>query len=241
MSNNALPLRGRVLRPLPAHLKLIKANFGPPRITKKLARALTPSHLSTIKNISGISAGLASGEMGADELASMNLAKLQARNKAMRDFNEKAIKKLDAADKKNFKGHKKSPTPLASLLEKAKSGLRGEGPSSDLASLKMNTKSSGAGKTDKGEDGEKKTGVTKTNPYGKSGHQSARNTNEEYDFNLSGAEDVKDKRELAVNSEKSLDDFVINHDDINKRKDVSIFKILSNRYLLSYPKVLEEK
>ncbi len=40
--------------------------------------------------------------------------------------------------------------------------------------------------------------------------------------------------------EGRLDDYVVKHNDINKRKDVSIFKILSNRYILSYPKVLEE-
>ena len=40
---------------------------------------------------------------------------------------------------------------------------------------------------------------------------------------------------------QKLGDFVMKHNDINKRKDISIFKILSNRYILSYPKVLEEE
>jgi hypothetical protein len=39
----------------------------------------------------------------------------------------------------------------------------------------------------------------------------------------------------------SMSDFEINHDDINKKKDVSIFKLLSNRYILRYPKLMEEK
>jgi hypothetical protein len=41
--------------------------------------------------------------------------------------------------------------------------------------------------------------------------------------------------------EKNLKDFVVQHDDINKKKEVSIFKILSNRYILSYPKIIPEK
>jgi hypothetical protein len=48
----------------------------------------------------------------------------------------------------------------------------------------------------------------------------------------------------AAKSDKKtekLGDFVMKHNDINKRKDISIFKILSNRYILSYPKVLEEE
>ena len=40
---------------------------------------------------------------------------------------------------------------------------------------------------------------------------------------------------------EKLDDFVLQHDDINKRKEVPIWKILSNRYILSYPKILDEE
>jgi hypothetical protein len=39
----------------------------------------------------------------------------------------------------------------------------------------------------------------------------------------------------------SMSDFELKHDDINKKKDVSIFKLLSNRYLLTYPKFMKEK
>jgi hypothetical protein len=50
--------------------------------------------------------------------------------------------------------------------------------------------------------------------------------------------------EFALGDDKEalkLDEFEIDHDDINKKKEVSIFKILSNRYLLSYPVFLEKK
>jgi len=64
--------------------------------------------------------------------------------------------------------------------------------------------------------------------------------------------DFGDEGEIAVGSDaigaaksakktEKLGDFVMKHNDINKRKDISIFKILSNRYILSYPKVLEEE
>ncbi len=236
--------KGDGFAPSVCPVKVSKSAFSPPKISRKFASGLTPSHLSTMKNISGMSHGLASGKMGADELASMDLAPLSAANKAMSDFNEKLIKKIDAKDKKRFRDKKDKPESLAEMLEKAKSGLLKGGASqgSPLASLNMSSHNRPAGEK-KNNNESKNSGLIKVNPYKKgSSMRGANSGKEQFDFGLgdSGSSD-DENREVAVNNEKSLDDFVLNHNDINKRKDASIFKILSNRYLLSYPKVLEEK
>lgn len=44
-----------------------------------------------------------------------------------------------------------------------------------------------------------------------------------------------------TNLPESLDDFEINAGDISKKSEVSIFKQLSNRYLLNYTKIFEKK
>lgn len=41
--------------------------------------------------------------------------------------------------------------------------------------------------------------------------------------------------------EQSLEDFIVSENDIEKRPEVSLFKILSNRYQLSYPLILRKK
>ncbi len=43
-----------------------------------------------------------------------------------------------------------------------------------------------------------------------------------------------------MKAEEKLSDFNVNESDITNKPDVSLFKLLSNRYLLSYPKVLNE-
>lgn len=233
---------GQGFLPAPCPMKITGSAFDPPKISTDYASGLTPSHLSTMKNISNLSKGLASGSMGADDLASMDLDSWQSANNAMRAFNEKLIKKIDAADKERFKDSDVRPASLEQMLNDAKKAFSGGASAPALASL---SPSKGSPKSkensNKDKDAKDKLGFTKTNPYGNGKGSQTESKGNEFDFGLGEEGGVEtEKREVAVN-EKTLDDFVINHDDINKRKDVSIFKILSNRYLLSYPKVLEEK
>jgi hypothetical protein len=44
----------------------------------------------------------------------------------------------------------------------------------------------------------------------------------------------------GLKAEEKLSDFNVSETDITNKPDVSLFKLLSNRYLLSYPKVLNE-
>lgn len=45
----------------------------------------------------------------------------------------------------------------------------------------------------------------------------------------------------AVKADQSLDEFESTVEDINKKPDVSIFKQLSNRYILNYTKMFDRK
>jgi hypothetical protein len=61
------------------------------------------------------------------------------------------------------------------------------------------------------------------------------------DFDFGGENDSL-LNDLSSDKEAiSMSDFELKHDDINKKKDVSIFKLLSNRYILRYPKLMNEK
>ena len=66
------------------------------------------------------------------------------------------------------------------------------------------------------------------------------------DFNLGLGDDttgldtgISDDSLLAKQADE-LSNYELDHNDISKRKEDSIFKILTTRYLLSYPRVLEE-
>ncbi len=67
--------------------------------------------------------------------------------------------------------------------------------------------------------------------------------NSDFDFDLGeeGGVAVEDGTDAAAGTEESLNDFVVNSGEINENPDVNIFKLISNRYLISYPKLLNEK
>ena len=51
---------------------------------------------------------------------------------------------------------------------------------------------------------------------------------------------IQEKDKNAVKHSEQMKDYEIGMNDINIKKEVPIWKILSNRYILSYPKLLEE-
>jgi len=63
-----------------------------------------------------------------------------------------------------------------------------------------------------------------------------------FDFDLddeSGGSEILDT-ELPKGEEESLADFKLNENDIIDKPEANIFKVISNRYLRSYPVLLEE-
>ena len=56
-----------------------------------------------------------------------------------------------------------------------------------------------------------------------------------------GSSPLDDAMTAGDKPQENLEDFVMNENDITSKPDVNLFQVLSNRYLLSYPKVLEEE
>ncbi|MCO4754527.1 MAG: hypothetical protein KC478_08585, partial [Bacteriovoracaceae bacterium] len=214
-----------------------KSQFNLPHVERDIATSVTPAHLEGAQFTSQISKGLATGSVGASELASLNLEKMEKRNLAMRTFNEKQMEKLDKEEAKNYNGQKGNPTPLSQMIAKAKKAISSSAGVLNSQPLLSSSETSKEVKDDTAT--KSKNGVIKTSVYGSTtGKPKAAEAQAGYDLDLfeSGESEV-----VAMKPQEKLEDFVINHDDISKKKNVSIFKILSNRYLLSYPKVLEEK
>lgn len=64
-----------------------------------------------------------------------------------------------------------------------------------------------------------------------------------FDFDTGSGDGVvvEDKVRPSDVKEQNLDQFVVNTEEINENENVDIFKLISNRYLVSYPRLLEEK
>lgn len=232
--------KGQGFAPAPCPSSIPSSKFKIANVDKKLVNGVTPSHIKSIGLVSSYSRGLATGSKGVDDLASMDLNSVQKVNAAMRAKNEELLKKVDSMDKKAGKKYKKqaSPQTLASLIAKAKKGIASEASTQALASFNPNTLPSSKG-SDKDEKKKEGTYQANTPSYGipKIGGGEV-----DYDSGFSfGDEGEEELAGASSGAEQKLDDYVLEHDDINKRKDVSIFKILSHRYLQSYPKVLEKE
>ncbi len=63
----------------------------------------------------------------------------------------------------------------------------------------------------------------------------------DFNFDIGGSNNTGANMAAGNGSGNSLDDFQVNAGDVNQKADVSIFRIISNRYLKSYPVLLEEK
>lgn len=238
--------KGQGFAPAPCPSKVPKSAFTVPKPDRQITSGITPSHLDTISFVSDYSSGLATGSKGVDDLGGIDIEKVQSRNQAMRNHNEKLMKKIDQMERKRNKGKRSSSTPLASLLATAKRGIISSSADNALASLSPGSFGSGYDTAEKDSEKNAGSGFTKSSVYGnsKTGGGEGPAAQDPLDFgfgDLGGVETEESEREIAVRGEEELDDYVLQHDDINKRKDVSIFKILSNRYLLSYPKVMDEK
>lgn len=231
---------GSGFSPVPCSADIPSSGFDMPEGSQEALQGLPPAYGAGVGLTSQYSQALATGAMGADELAAMDMGPIETAHQAMRKHNEKLLKKIDEQQKKAFKGSKmKAPAALSQMLAKAKKHLFTETGRQTLASLPP--ASSAEDKDDK-ETKDDAPVVTKSTPFdfNFSPPKSKKTESLDFSFGDEGGVVSEEERDVAK-AEEDLGDFVLQHDDINKRKDVSIFKILSNRYLLSYPKVLEEK
>jgi hypothetical protein len=183
----------------------------------------------------------------ASNMSSADLARMEQANKAMAKVVKKKVALYDEimATSKDYKkaGGKSLAANIAKLKKVLfKDGVTGSnsnlgnsntpsGSNNPLASTKPTT-TLGTGSV-----------VSKQSPGGVAA-PAASAPGFDFDYGDTGGVTTDNTEIGAQKSAKKaqkLGDFVMKHNDISKRKDVSIFKILSNRYILSYPKVLEEE
>lgn len=215
-------------------------------------KLLTPSHLKGMSTISNLSSQTANGTLPESALEGSNLAELERMNNAIAAHNNKLIDYVNRLDEKQNKKRKKKAMPLSSVIGKLSRAFNGGNISpvqgNAIGNAMASAPSFNPGSKDESKD---ESGVVEatTGSAGSAGGPGLAPA-PSFDLDLLGddaggvTEDGSVADGMGAESEKkeeNLADFEINHDDINKKKEVSIFKILSNRYILSYPKVLEEE
>lgn len=217
-------------------------------ITAKVVAPQSPKGLSTLSNLASKTAN---GSLKESDISGSNLAEIERMDAAIRAHNDKLIEGLDKFNDKIFKGKKNKPASLASTIAKARNAITGStGPIN--GSLAAFGNPSSAPSTIANKKDEDSGIVTPGSNKGGSAGGGGAATPSAGGFDLDllgddmGGEGMADATgdaagETAAKAEENLNDFEIKYDDINKKTEVSIFKILSNRYILSYPKVLEEE
>jgi hypothetical protein len=224
-------------------------NLGKP--DPAASKLLSPSHLKGMSTISKLSSQTANGNLKEDALSGSNLAEIERMNNAIAERNGELLDIYDKMEAEANKKRKKKTLPLSKTLAALRNAFSGGQPSAiegsadsfsasapALGSFSRDNKEEGSGKVEasNGSAGASSAGAPAAAPS--------------FDLDLlgddGGIEDTDTASDAVADGEserkeENLDDFELNHDDINKKKEVSIFKILSNRYILSYPKVLEEE
>lgn len=229
--------------------KVAPGSFNVTNGLNRIKGNLDPSHLQGLSSLAATAQDVAStGTMNPSNLTGANLEAVKQNNAAIRKANEKLRKNLDKKFEK-FNKKSKSKLPLMSSLNKKAQALftnRGKingavKPSNINSLAKAISKefskdtSKDLIKEGKGE-GQMRAGFAPKLDV----------KTPEFDFNMDDPNvDINDEMNLGLQDEKgkekNLKNFVIKHNDINKNKGASIFKILSNRYILSYPKIIPEK
>lgn len=238
--------KGQGFAPAPCPAKVPKSAFTLPREGRKVVAGMPSPFQNSVNFTSKYARDLASGKMSADDLAGMDIGPIERANAAMRRYNDKMRGKMDQINNKSGV----SSAPLAKISDRMKRAVMSPRGREVLASNPDLGKEALASIGKDGEeekDGKKKGSSvpTRSSVFDSGSSAGASQSGDDgFDFGFDdegGVEQGPNTREVSLSQEEGLGGLAVNHSDINKRKDVSIFKILSNRYLLSYPKVLEEK
>lgn len=240
--------KGDGFAPAPCPTVVPKKAFELPKISNEIGNMMAPEFGQGSSFVTGSAYAAANGNTGsgpafgdgdfenADNLA----AALAAHNATLRD----KIDKIEASRK--VKPKHKLPS-LASINADFKRAF-GTGGSSGGPSLGSSGSSGGA--YVKAADKEVINNVVAPKKKASKAGTAAASASKAKGFDLDFGDDEEESTSNADDSnavgaagkkQQKLDDFVLEHDDISKKKDVPIWKILSNRYILSYPKVLDEE
>lgn len=210
-------------------------------------RVVGSSSSPTMKALGNISSGVYSaastGLQGDTSTVSAAVGGLGSLNNALKTNNANLIKSLenDVFSNSNTQ-NKAEPNKLSASLVKFKKAFSGNPQSSGILTSDLDSgNSSLSGKLEKLE--KSSTASIKSSAGGL--NKVSVPSTPTFDFNIDGGteslDSVEPQRTASLSKEESLSDFQINNAEINENKDVNIFKQISNRYLRSYPVLLEEK
>ena len=223
-------------------------DFKVKELNTRLSNEFSPSQMKNLSLLSdGIYGATSSDTGGYDNLSSGDLDKIGSLNNAFKAKASELRDKVDKDDNNNGIDKKFKSESLANMHAKFRKVFNGSGNGSSGVNFGSGSSSGSAGPLASTKPTET-LGTGNVVSGGGSGGGGSAPVAAMPSFDL----DFGDEGEVAVGSDaigaaksakktEKLGDFVMKHNDINKRKDISIFKILSNRYILSYPKVLEEE
>lgn len=159
---------------------------------------------------------------------------------ALSQYVQNLVDDFDKVDsQKSKKLNNKKSVKLKSSFAKFRKLFNGKNSASDVGSgsLALNPKSEKLGK----EKSDVKSSVAAVSGLSQKPIFSNTPSSNSLDFDLDD-NSIDIEKGLAESKDQSeFDEFIVDKEEINPNKDVSIFKLISNRYLFSYPVLLEQK
>ena len=235
----AVPAEGKSFAPAPCPQVLPKSFLSELNTSEKGNSEVTPFLRQFPSLVATTTASAASGDdLNNPEVFGANLKALQAKRGALQAEVDKLVKDYDDLEKGKAKNQKSKAVPLARALaniQKTFSGTPVGSSSAALAALPTN---------DLSQDDE-----DKKDPNFKSGSTTASVPNfkmpdvpsggSDFDF---GSDDSFENADVqnGGSRDQSLSDFVVDNGDIVEKPEANIFQLINNRYLRSYPVLLEE-
>ncbi len=195
-------------------------------------------------------ASFAAGTKGmnskSDALSDASLGSISSMSKAIKKQNEGLIKKYDKLQKdraNKLKNKRAKPISLAKSMTKFKKLYSGDPNSSAVSSMQL--PSGTASLSDKLEKLKKKKAAEYQPQNFKAKDFQGGTAKSDFDFDVSGGEGGTSiaEGESATGSDtgQALEDFVLDDAGINEKPHVNIFKLISNRYFIKYPALLNER
>jgi hypothetical protein len=229
--------------PATCPITMSKSKNANMRISREAQKFTLQPHLDTLSMLPSLSAGITSSQGLSDpsfidgklaEVGSNGRAAMRKHNKKLRSHIDKMNKKNMNNMKKLFKGKSVKIPSLSKAYNEAQGNI---GKMAGIAAPISNNSSDIPAKGSK---------VSTFNPKSFSMPKLPGAGGGDGGFDLDfdddeegGVEEVGEA--TSEKGEQNLADFELKQNDIVKKPEVSIFKVLSNRYILSYPKILEEE
>ena len=225
-----------------------KQKFSLPELKGKMRNTINPDFLKGMSMMSKYARGVSSGSINGESMSDSDLDDISNLSNALAQHNAKLREEVDKHNSGiKTKDGRKLPNlkaTIASFKRGFGSGSAGGSSAAPLASTGGEAYQRRGGKVTTNNVVNK--GKKPTTSVGGGSVAAVKAPDFDLDFGDEDAGGVANADGTAADSAgtkgpEKLEDFVLKHDDINKRSEVPIWKILSNRYILSYPKILEEE